>query len=241
MQQNLARRFRLNFFLSILVLSTVTAASFYSIQNLLQNAEEVEASYFASQTLDAVLSNLRDAETGQRGFLITGEESYLKPYHNSVINKKKLLSSVAKVVSLSPVQKKNYAKLVDLINRKHQELKVLIEQKRQRTSMDLSSISKGKVIMDQIRELLAAMKKEEDMELQRKTLLREQLAEFTDLMVLLAGLTAIVISVVFSSESNTLKNLYSVKVSVGVSLMLSSSSLLQEIVKEDKANRKISL
>ncbi len=198
MQQNLARRFRLNFFLSILVLSTVTAASFYSIQNLLQNAEEVEASYFASQTLDGVLSNLRDAETGQRGFLLTGEERYLKPYHNSVVNKKKLLSSVAKAVSLSPVQRKNYAKLVDLINRKHQELKLLIEQKRRQTSVDLSGIYKGKVIMDEIRALVTAMKKEEEMALQRKTLLKERLAKFTDFMVLIAGLTAIAISVVFS-------------------------------------------
>ena len=29
--------------------------------------------------LDAVLSNLRDAETGQRGYLLTGDERYLEP------------------------------------------------------------------------------------------------------------------------------------------------------------------
>ena len=33
--------------------------------------------------LDDVLSNLRDAETGQRGYLLTGDERYLEPYTKS--------------------------------------------------------------------------------------------------------------------------------------------------------------
>ena len=32
------------------------------------------------QQLEALLSSVKDAETGQRGFLLTGEERYLEPY-----------------------------------------------------------------------------------------------------------------------------------------------------------------
>lgn len=39
---------------------------------------------------EELLSQLKDAETGQRGYLLTGKESYLEPYHraNSTIEKK---------------------------------------------------------------------------------------------------------------------------------------------------------
>src|SRR3954466_12900591 len=35
-------------------------------------------------TIDDTVSTLRDAETGQRGFLLTGDEQYLKPYHSAL-------------------------------------------------------------------------------------------------------------------------------------------------------------
>jgi CHASE3 domain sensor protein len=34
--------------------------------------------------LEAVLSTLKDAETGQRGYLLAGEASYLEPYREAV-------------------------------------------------------------------------------------------------------------------------------------------------------------
>jgi CHASE3 domain sensor protein len=33
---------------------------------------------------EAILSLLKDSETGQRGYLITGESRYLDPYNNAV-------------------------------------------------------------------------------------------------------------------------------------------------------------
>ncbi len=35
-------------------------------------------------TTEALIGALKDAETGQRGFLITGEKRYLDPYENAV-------------------------------------------------------------------------------------------------------------------------------------------------------------
>jgi CHASE3 domain sensor protein len=35
-------------------------------------------------TLESSLSTLKDAETGQRGYLITGDETYLQPYNEGI-------------------------------------------------------------------------------------------------------------------------------------------------------------
>ncbi len=46
-------------------------------------AEIIESGYRRS-LLQELLSRVRDAETGQRGFLLTGQVGYLKPYHSSI-------------------------------------------------------------------------------------------------------------------------------------------------------------
>jgi CHASE3 domain sensor protein len=54
--------------------------SYSTIQSLLANDVRVTRSYETLDALSAVQADLRDAETGQRGYLLTGAESYLQPY-----------------------------------------------------------------------------------------------------------------------------------------------------------------
>jgi len=78
--------FRLRLFgiLLALVLVCLAALPYVSSQqannavNLITTAQAKDTSY------EKVLSLLKDAETGQRGFLIARDESFLAPYHSGV-------------------------------------------------------------------------------------------------------------------------------------------------------------
>jgi CHASE3 domain sensor protein len=53
---------------------------------LIEAAEVRKTSYEFGQALDDVEKRLVDAETGQRGYLLTGDEAYLQPYQAAIKN-----------------------------------------------------------------------------------------------------------------------------------------------------------
>src|ERR1700735_5030777 len=56
------------------------ALSYLNFQTLKKDSALVVHSGDTLSALEDVLSTVRDAETGQRGYLLTGNESYLQPY-----------------------------------------------------------------------------------------------------------------------------------------------------------------
>src|SRR5580704_17875566 len=68
--------------LALLVVSAVL--SYRNTQQLFEADRMMDHTHRVISLLEAVLSTLKDAETGQRGFIITQEEFYLQPYHEAV-------------------------------------------------------------------------------------------------------------------------------------------------------------
>ncbi|MHC5721345.1 MAG: CHASE3 domain-containing protein, partial [Nostoc sp.] len=54
--------------------------------------------------LESLVSTLKDAETGQRGYLLTGNESYLEPYANARAAAPGELAALRKMLSDNPTQ-----------------------------------------------------------------------------------------------------------------------------------------
>jgi methyl-accepting chemotaxis protein len=60
--------------------AVVSAVAYSSVGSLTENARMVAHTYQVLGRIEAVRSGLKDAETGQRGYLITGRDDYLAPY-----------------------------------------------------------------------------------------------------------------------------------------------------------------
>lgn len=75
------------FVLAVLLLLSIV--SYIRITGLLKAVELVEHTHSAIEHTEHILSVMQDIETGQRGYIITGEERYLEPYYLSInrINK----------------------------------------------------------------------------------------------------------------------------------------------------------
>ncbi|WP_432710079.1 CHASE3 domain-containing protein, partial [Pedobacter sp.] len=72
MQKTLKKNLRVGLGLSLIVLFISSLASYVSISNLIRSSSLVAESNEVLSTLDSVISNVKDAETGQRGYLLTG-------------------------------------------------------------------------------------------------------------------------------------------------------------------------
>ena len=60
------------------------AFTFYALGSLWNASHDLSAAHVVDQRIDALLSTLKDAETGQRGYLLTTDRAYLKPYTNAL-------------------------------------------------------------------------------------------------------------------------------------------------------------
>ena len=78
------RRLAAGFGLAGLVLLVIAMIGYRMTSVLIQNDARVTHSYEVEGKLNDLVSELKDAETGQRGFVITGEDSYLTPYQSAL-------------------------------------------------------------------------------------------------------------------------------------------------------------
>src|SRR5436309_97348 len=66
--------------LALVILCVVGGAALWNIQRFAQAARERRQGFEVRIRIAGVLADLRDAETGQRGYLLTGQPEYLGPF-----------------------------------------------------------------------------------------------------------------------------------------------------------------
>jgi len=99
---------------------------------------------------------LQDAETGQRGYLLTGEERYLEPYNRSVPEVPALLDRVTEVLAPYPEEGDAVAKLGPAVTDKLDELAETIALQRSgdvEGALNVVRTDRGKAAMDEARAL----------------------------------------------------------------------------------------
>src|SRR5258708_1970015 len=145
------------FGLALAALVVVGAVSFSSTAKLIDSAEWVRHTHEVLNGLDEVLSGMKDAETGQRGYIITGEARYLEPYQGAreaVEQKKKYLRELT---ADNPIQQQRLTTLEPLANSKFAELQETIDLRRTKgfaPAEQMVLTDKGKNAMDSIRKLV---------------------------------------------------------------------------------------
>jgi CHASE3 domain sensor protein len=77
--------------------------------------------------LDDVLSTIKDAETGQRGYLLTGDEGYLRPYSAATQETGPRLDALQRLTVDNPAQQDRLATLKQHIAAKLGELKHTVD------------------------------------------------------------------------------------------------------------------
>jgi methyl-accepting chemotaxis protein len=148
------------FGLALVIMLVIGGVSYRSTGKLVQTAGWVSHTYAVLEQLSLVQSGLKDAETGQRGFLITGEERYLEPYNLSRQKVNGAIGSLRKLTSDNPKQQARLDKIEPLIEAKYTELKETIELRREKGFEEARRVvitDRGKKVMDDIREILTDM------------------------------------------------------------------------------------
>src|SRR5215831_20485530 len=88
-----------------------------------RSSEQVEISRQIVDGANALLSSLRDAETGQRGFLLTGRDQYLEPYRQAITEVPNTVEKLTNITAARrPDQAERLNRLRPLVKDKLDEL-----------------------------------------------------------------------------------------------------------------------
>ncbi len=136
----------------------------------------VRHTYEVGQQLEMVLGDMRDAETGQRGFLLTRQQNFLEPYQAA---RARVSSDVARFTDLTrdnPHQQQRARDLARLVRERFEAFDATLKMASGAVSPELTAaLQSGKAKMDGLRaETTAGMAEEQGLLAQRDTARREQ-------------------------------------------------------------------
>jgi len=152
------------------------------------------------QRIDALLSSVKDAETGQRGYLLTGRESYLEPYDVARANIPGQLEELRRLTAGNTRQQEMLGQIQRFITDKLTELEQAVDFTRggnSQAARDLIRTDRGKVTMDRIRDLVAQFLELDGQLLARRTEAARWATELT--VVITAGGAALLFILILAS------------------------------------------
>lgn len=150
-----------------LVLSFFLATGLVAWRNvevLRANNQQIIHTHEVILAVDELLSAAQDAETGQRGYLLTGNVSYLQPYETATRDLNRRLGDIAELTRDNPVQQGHLNQLRARLDAKLAELDAALQARRtegMQAALARMATDQGKQEMDAIRAQVALMRQEE--------------------------------------------------------------------------------
>jgi len=141
---------------ALVILLFITVLTFQDWATFGAASEEVERTRQLLEHTENLLSTAKDAETGQRGFLLTGDDQYLAPYNAAVTAAPLELSQLRTLSNGLPTVRPRIDALDGLVQEEFAQLNDLIVLRRSQgfqAALEVIRTNRGKNTMDDIRRL----------------------------------------------------------------------------------------
>ena len=148
----------------LLILTINAIASYRATRVLIDQERRVSRTHEVLGQLEATMSTMKDAETGERGYIITGDDRYLEPYENAIREIDDHVAELKRLVADNPNQMARIPVLEQKIANRLGSLKQGVEHKKNSNTegarqLVVSGI--GKKQMDDLRNFIDLMEHDE--------------------------------------------------------------------------------
>ena len=133
---------------SLIVLLVSSAASYVGIQEQNRHRQELAVTRKIISTANTLINSLQGAETGNRGFLLTGKENYLEPFNMALKSLPLELEEITALTKSDPVQKVRVDSLLTAAQWRLDVLKESVDIKRKGGTVSLAHLDESKMAMD---------------------------------------------------------------------------------------------
>ncbi|WP_336517199.1 response regulator [Pollutibacter soli] len=181
---------------SLFLLLASSLASYLSIRGLVSASDLVNHTYEVSRNLDNVMASLRDAESGQRGYLITGDERFLAPFNGAEEKTYNLIRTVKRLTSDNPAQQADCERLLEVASQRLQYLGTVVARKRAGQHISDSLLSLGKNLMDKTSTRIKTMQDREEQLLEARSEELTSFATATPILIIIASILGFAVTIV---------------------------------------------
>ncbi|MEH2026128.1 response regulator [Nostoc sp.] len=195
------KKVAVGFGLALAILVLIGTLSYQSTEVLINTSKKLNNTQLTINSLQELLSNIKDAETGQRGYILTRQDAYLKPYQTAITKVAPEIKELRKLTADDPKQLSQLNTLESLIAVKLKELKKTIDLRQNfglDAALEVINTNQGNNLMSDIRNIIREMQKKETEELQQQLKITKTSARNTLLMQAIAiCLSFLILAIVY--------------------------------------------
>jgi methyl-accepting chemotaxis protein len=188
------RKLALGFGIAVATLLVIGVSGYRSADRVIESDRWVSHTHEVRTKIADLMSFLKDAETACRGFVITGDESFLEPYRAALPELAKSIGALRTLTVDNDTQQHRLATLQPLVEGKLAIMKKTIDLRRAQgfePTFRLVAAGEGKELMIEIRQLVGRMDEDEATLLKRRHIEAELSAENTKSVILWGSLLGI--------------------------------------------------
>jgi PAS domain S-box-containing protein len=196
MDHRFKRNLQLGYGFSFFMLLAVGLLSYFYVHNLLASNREVTHSGTVIGGLERTISLMKDAETGQRGYLLTGKEQFLEPYRGAYARAMASLDKLTALTSDNGQQQINMAVIRQVMQRRLTILQQLVDQRRHGGTVSQADLDAGKAAMDALRRAVDKSELDEQYLLNQRSIILSRYTFWTPILIVAAVLLALLTTIV---------------------------------------------
>lgn len=191
------RNLQIGFGLSLLLLVITSVASYSSIRNLMDQSAWVDHTDSVLLKVDRVQSILRNAESGQRGYLLTGDTAFLSALNNAQSQIGMAVDSIQEMTADNPVQGTNIKELRAVVFAPLPLMQKTVQQKAENNLFNPDDLVRSRAAMADARNVLSRMSDEERRLMVGRVANVRKYSAYTPVLIVVAALLSILITIFF--------------------------------------------
>ncbi|MRX38981.1 response regulator [Flavobacterium sp. LC2016-23] len=200
MKNNFKRNLLISSLISLLVLTISSTASYISIKNLLDSNFWVKHTQAVIYNLNQGSFLVTDAQTRMRGYLISGDEQFVKDYTNSEARSNAYFEKLDELTIDNPEQQKLIKDLKPLRANFFKYLNNQIVKKRFGNKNTTFDLEVGIEMMDELRSYFNRIEKIEQVLLKERNETSDRYGTYSIILIVVAFIIAFCISILFLSR-----------------------------------------
>src|SRR5437773_4551258 len=184
---------RVGFGFALLCLGVMGIVSYLSLVRLNENAAVVEHTHEVLGSLELLLAAATDSETAERGYVITGDESYLEPYRDAGAVVDGQTRQLRELTADDRAQQQRLDSVVALVTERLAILRAVIELRKDQgfaAAQGEILAGKGKQFHDRIRRLIGQMEDTETSLLKEREQLTRRSSTIAEWVIIGGGVLA---------------------------------------------------
>ncbi|MBP9796189.1 MAG: CHASE3 domain-containing protein, partial [Chitinophagales bacterium] len=231
------RNLRVVFIAAICFVVVLSVFSYNRINALIDTSALVNHTTKVTLELEKVIGNLKDAETGHRGYLLTHDSLFLEPFTNGLIEYSQNIKELKQLTLENPEQHQSLETVERLANNREDYLYKTLEIDKVRTP-SADELLFGKKIMDSLRtEVNIMITRENDLLGNRNEQLLKQTKIAPTLLLILSLLALVILVISFVKLNKSLIRAQKLKMEISDSILsrklIEASEIeLQSLVKQ---------